>query len=91
MNNETQVNRGYSRAVVAVLMEGEVVAEAIHFPSVRSCAKYLGRNPAAVTKVCQGAWNTCNDHRIFYEEDYEKKFGKIIKDWDTYCSRSNWK
>ena len=56
--------------------------EAIYFESVRSCAKYLERNPAAVTKVCQGAWNTCNKHKLYYEEDYEKEFGKILKGWE---------
>jgi len=82
MKNSDQINRGYSRAVVALALENGVVSEAIHFPSVRSCAKYLGRNPAAVTKVCQGAWNTCNDHRLLYEEDYEREYGKILKDWE---------
>lgn len=79
-----QINRGHSRPVVAVCMdkESDNYMEFIYFGSVRSCAKYLGRNPAAVTKVCQGAWHTCNGHRLYYEEAYEKKFGKILKDWE---------
>jgi len=77
-----QINRGYARAVVAIVMDDGKPLEAIHFPSVRSCAKYLERNPAAVTKVCQGVWNTCNKHRLLYEEDYVKEFGKILKDWE---------
>tara|TARA_X000001382_G_scaffold101953_2_gene76657 strand:- start:845 stop:1105 length:261 start_codon:yes stop_codon:yes gene_type:complete len=80
-----QTNRGCSRPVVAVCLDEkakELFMQAIYFTSVRSCAKYLNRNPAAVTKVCQGAWHTCNSHKVYYEEDYEKKFGKPVKvDW----------
>lgn len=79
MNQVEQLNRGYSRGVVAICVKEQ---EATYFSSVRSCAKYLGRNPAAVTKVCQGAWHTCNAHRLYYEEDYVKEFGKILKDWE---------
>tara|TARA_R110002020_G_scaffold153128_7_gene332280 strand:+ start:686 stop:928 length:243 start_codon:yes stop_codon:yes gene_type:complete len=79
MEGIQQVNRGYARSVVAISLED---GEATYFESVRSCAKYLGRNPAAVTKVCQGVWHTCNNHRLLYEEDYEKEFGKILKDWE---------
>ena len=84
MKNLEQANRGHSRAVVAICIDEKTDSykEAIYFGSVRSCAKYLGRNPAAVTKVCQGAWNTCNKHRILYEEDYEREYGKILKDWE---------
>lgn len=80
-----QKNRGYSRPVIAVCLDDKCDSykKVIYFGSVRSCAKYLERNPAAVTKVCQGAWNTCNKHKLYYEEDYEKKFGKINKqDWE---------
>ena len=79
MNHLEQINRGHSSAVVTICLKDD---EATYFSSVRNCAKYLDRNPAAVTKVCQGAWNTCNKHRVFYEEDYEKEFGKILKDWE---------
>tara|TARA_R100000734_G_C3284737_1_gene77664 strand:- start:296 stop:538 length:243 start_codon:yes stop_codon:yes gene_type:complete len=79
MSNSQQANRGYSRSVVAYSLEEK---EALFFPSVRSCAKYLERNPAAVTKVCQGVWNTCNNHKLYYEEDWEKKYGQILKDWE---------
>lgn len=74
-----QKNRGHSRPVVAIHVEDK---EVIRFQSVRSCAKYLERNPAAVTKVCQGVWHTCNKHRLFYEESFEKLYGKVSKvDW----------
>jgi len=79
-----QTNRGHSRPVVAVCVDesSDSYKEVICFGSVRSCAKYLERNPAAVTKVCQGAWHTCNMHKVYYEEDYEKKHGKLVKvDW----------
>ena len=84
MNQKEQSNRGYSRPVVAVCVDetSDSYREVIYFGSVRSCAKYLDRNPAAVTKVCQGAWHTCNKHRLYYEEVYEKEFGKILKDWE---------
>lgn len=84
MDNLEQQNRGHSRPVVAICLDEKCFnyKEVIWFGSVRSCAKYLERNPAAVTKVCQGAWNTCNKHKLYYEEDYEKEFGKIIKDWE---------
>jgi len=62
-----QNNRGHARAVVAIEISSK---EVIRFSSVRGCAKYLERNPAAVTKVCQGAWNTCNQHKLYYEDDY---------------------
>ena len=76
-----QKNRGHSRPVVAVCVDeqSDSYKEVIWFGSVRSCAKYLERNPAAVTKVCQGAWHTCNNHKVYYEEDYEKKHGKLVK------------
>lgn len=79
-----QANRGYSRPVVAICDDKscDSYKEVLYFGSVRSCAKYLDRNPAAVTKVCQGAWNTCNKHKLYYEEDYEKKYGAILKDWE---------
>ncbi|BAQ92976.1 hypothetical protein [uncultured Mediterranean phage uvMED] len=74
-----QENRGHSRPVVAIHVDEKKV---IRFQSVRSCAKYLERNPAAVTKVCQGVWHTCNKHRLFYEESFEKLYGKVSKvDW----------
>ena len=76
---KVQENRGHSSPVVAVDLKEQ---EVIRFHSVRSCAKYLGSNPAAVTKVCQGAWHTCNNHRVFYEESFEKLYGKVSKvDW----------
>ena len=79
-----QKNRGHCRPVIAVCVDenSDSYKEVIWFGSVRSCAKYLERNPAAVTKVCQGAWHTCNSHKVYYEEDYEKKYGKLSKaDW----------
>tara|TARA_R110002096_G_scaffold111202_2_gene242811 strand:- start:460 stop:702 length:243 start_codon:yes stop_codon:yes gene_type:complete len=79
MDKVEQRNRGHSRAVVVICTKTK---EATHFSSVRNCARYLRRNPAAVTKVCQGAWKTCNKHRVLYEEDYEKEFGKILKNWE---------
>ena len=62
-----QNNRGHARAVVAIEISSK---EVIRFSSVRGCAMYFERNPAAVTKVCQGAWNTCNQHKLYYEDDY---------------------
>lgn len=79
MNQIEQANRGQPRAVIAICLTEK---EHTYFSSVRKCAKYLGRNPAAVTKVCQGAWSACNRHRVLYEEDYEKEFGKILKSWE---------
>jgi hypothetical protein len=78
----SQENRGCSRPVVAVNPYGV----ATYFSSVRQCAKYLRRNPASVTKVCQGVWSTCADHEVFYEEDFggeiKRKYGKGDKfDW----------
>ncbi len=72
--SQNQNNRGHSRAVVAVCTNTD---KEVRFSSVRSCAKYLERNPAAVTKVCQGAWHLCNNHKVFYEEDYEE-----IRTWE---------
>ena len=72
--SQNQNNRGHSRAVVAVCTHTD---EVVRFSSVRSCAKYLKRNAAAVTKVCQGAWHLCNNHKVFYEEDYE-----VIRTWE---------
>lgn len=73
-----QAGRGSSRAVIAVNPYGT----ATYFKSVRQCAKYLRRNPAGVTKVCQGAWNTCAGHNIYYEEDFKGTISRTIDNVD---------
>jgi hypothetical protein len=71
-----QQNRGSSRPIIAVNSYGT----ATYFRSVRQCAKYLRRNPAAVTKVAQGAWKTCASHKIFYEEDFKGIISRVVDD-----------
>jgi hypothetical protein len=74
-----QDNRGKSRGVVAVNDYGS----STFFRSVRQCAKFLRRNPAAVTKVCQGAWNTCAGHKLYYEEDFKGNITRFVEDVDV--------
>lgn len=65
MSCKEQNNRGRARAVVATNKKGKQQL----FTSVRQCAKFLKRNPAAVTKVCQGAWNRCNGYKLRYKDE----------------------
>ena len=77
-SGRVQENRGRSRGVVAVNNYGT----STFFRSVRQCAKFLRRNPAAVTKVCQGAWSACAGHKLYYEEDFKGNITRFVKNVD---------
>lgn len=53
--------------------------------SLRKCAKYLGRDVAAIYRVLQGEWNKCNGHQLRYIDISDIKEEYIKNPKKTYA------